>query len=259
MLAKYSFLILAILLPHVVQAADRPNVVWIVADDLGPELGCFGYPDVATPNIDRLAKSGRLYTRAFATAPVCSSSRTAFQTGRYQTSIGGHHHDTHDKRKLPDSVPTVTGLMRKAGYFCTNGRGSQADKKRAKSHFNFIYEDKTFFDGYDWSQRKKGQPFFAQVQIREPHRKFHLSSRPRPKAPIPPYYPKHPVTRADWSELPRQHRSELDRKSRRLCMDRLDAEGELADNTLVSVFRRSRPASRPRQAVALRRRHSHSR
>ena len=92
-------------------ADERPNVVWIIADDLGPELGCYGYPDVATPNLDRLAASGRRYNRAFSTAPVCSASRTAFQTGLYQTTVGGHHHDTHDKRVLPDSIPTVTGLM----------------------------------------------------------------------------------------------------------------------------------------------------
>ena len=40
------------------EAQDRPNIVWIISDDLGPELGCYGYPDVATPNLDRLAKEG---------------------------------------------------------------------------------------------------------------------------------------------------------------------------------------------------------
>ncbi|MBT5925634.1 MAG: sulfatase-like hydrolase/transferase [Verrucomicrobia bacterium] len=73
------------------RGGERPNVLWIISDDLGPELGCYGYPDVATPHIDKLAASGRLFTHAFATSPVCSYSRSAFLTGRYQTSIGCHH------------------------------------------------------------------------------------------------------------------------------------------------------------------------
>jgi N-sulfoglucosamine sulfohydrolase len=226
-------LVLGAALP-VLPAAERPNVVWIVADDLGPELACYGYPDVATPNIDRLAASGTRYTRAFSTAPVCSSSRTAFQTGRYQTTIGGHHHDTIDKPVLPDAVATVTGLMRRAGYFVGNGRGSATlEWGLAKSHFNFVYDPRTFFDGHDWSQRAAGQPFFAQVQIREPHRVFDKSDRPRPDAPIPPYYPEHPVTRADWANYLASVEV-VDRKVGEI-LDRLETEG-LADNTLVLFF-----------------------
>tara|TARA_R110002049_G_scaffold285698_1_gene466672 strand:- start:44931 stop:46370 length:1440 start_codon:yes stop_codon:yes gene_type:complete len=214
------------------KAQQRPNVVWIVADDLSPELGCYGYPDVATPNIDRLAASGVRYTRAFSTAPVCSSSRTAFQTGRYQTTVGGHHHNTIDKPTLPESIPTVTGLMQKAGYFVCNGRG-YPDTKFGKSHLNFVYTDKTFFDGVDWSERGDGQPFFAQVQIKEPHRAFVKGERARPDAPIPPYYPDHPITRADWANYLASIEV-LDAKVGEV-LDRLDAEG-LADNTLILFF-----------------------
>ena len=114
-------------------ADDRPNVVWIISDDLGPELGCYGYPDVETPNLDRLAAEGRRYTHAFSTAPVCSASRTAFQTGLYQTTVGGHHHNTRDKKLLPDSIPTVTGLMQKAGYFVVNGEGLCRSKRSWRS------------------------------------------------------------------------------------------------------------------------------
>lgn len=118
------------LLSSVASGDQRPNVVWIIADDLDPELGCYDYPDVATPNLDELAASGRRYTRAFSTAPVCSASRTAFQTGRYQTTVGGHHHDSRDKRVLPDSSPTVTGLMQRAGYFVINGHGTLSMTRR---------------------------------------------------------------------------------------------------------------------------------
>lgn len=226
-------LLVLLLLPTFACAIDRPNVVWIIADDLGPELSCYGYPEVATPNIDRLAASGTLYTHAFATAPVCSSSRTAFQTGQYQTTVGGHHHNTRDKPVLPDSIPTVTGQMQQAGYFVVNGRGVKGDKKIAKSHLNFVYQAKTFFDGNDWSQREAGQPFFAQVQINEPHREFDRSDRPRSNAPIPPYYPDHPVTRADWAN----YLATIEEGDRKIgaVLDRLEAEGELA-NTLIFLF-----------------------
>lgn len=215
-------------------AYQRPNIVWIIADDLSAELSCYGYEAVSTPNIDRLATEGIRFDLAFATAPVCSASRTAFQTGQYQTTVGGHHHDTRIKPALPDTIPTVTGLMRKAGYFVCNGRGLEKDvPRKAKSHLNFIYEDAEFFDGKDWSERPDGQPFFAQVQIKEPHRTFVTKNREYPKAKIPAYYPDHPVTDADWGNYLASVEA-LDLKVGAV-LDRLDAEG-LADNTLVMFF-----------------------
>ncbi|MGI9472866.1 MAG: sulfatase family protein [Rubripirellula sp.] len=229
---RLTILCCCLLLTSEMLPADRPNVVWIISDDLSPELGCYGYPGVDTPHIDRLAAAGTRYTRAFSTAPVCSASRTAFQTGRYQTTVGGHHHNTRDKRDLPDSIPTITELMRQAGYFVSNGRGI-VEKKLAKSHFNFVYDPRTYFDGTDWSQRKEGQPFFAQVQIKEPHRTFVKSDRARPDSPIPPYYPDHPVTRADWAN----YLASIEVLDRRVgeILDRLEREG-VADNTLVLFF-----------------------
>lgn len=214
-------------------AAERPNVVWIISDDLGPELGCYGYPSVATPNVDRLAAGGRLYKRAFSTSPVCSSSRSAFQTGRYQTSIGCHHHLTRDKKELPKSVPTAIDLMRRAGYFISHGRGIAGDKTASKFGVNYLYDKKKIFDGRDWSECPKGQPFFAQVHIGEPHRKFVKSTRPRPDAPIPPYYPDHPVTHADWAN----YLATIEKMDRKVgaVLDRLKSEG-IFDNTLIIFF-----------------------
>src|SRR6056297_2008078 len=147
---KKLVLALYLLCPLLALAEDRPNVVWIISDDLGPELGCYGYPDVETPNLDRLAAEGVRYTNAFSTSPVCSASRTAFQTGLYQTTVGGHHHNTRDKDPLPDLATTVTDEMQKAGYFVSNGKGITGELKRpAKSHFNWTYESKEFFDGTD--------------------------------------------------------------------------------------------------------------
>lgn len=220
--------------PLVAYSETRPNIVWIVSDDLSPELGCYGYPGVETPHLDRLASEGARFDLAFSTAPVCSSSRTAFQTGRYQISFWGHHHDTRDKRPLPPEIDTVTGLMQNAGYFVSNGRGTVEDSRRlAKSHFNWEYDPREFFDGTDWSQRKAGQPFFAQVQLREPHRVFVDNEKIYEEVPIPKCYPEHPVTRADWSDYLASI-EELDRKVGAV-LGRLDSEG-LAENTLVLFF-----------------------
>ena len=74
------------------QAADAPNILWVIAEDLGPALSCYGNTDISTPNLDRFAAEGVRYSRAYTTAPVCSASRSAFMTGMYQTTIGAHHH-----------------------------------------------------------------------------------------------------------------------------------------------------------------------
>lgn len=228
-----------------VPKAERPNVVWIIADDLGPELGCYGYPEVETPNLDRLAAGGTLFRHAFSTSPVCSASRTALQTGRYQTTVGGHHHNTHDKRPLPASVPTVTQLMQQAGYFVSNGRGVAGDERIAKSHLNFEYDPQEFFDGSDWEQRADGQPFFAQVQLQDTHRPFATGTRRRPAAPIPPYYPEHPVTRADWDNYLASI-EQLDRKVGAL-LERLKKEGLLRDTLIMFFGDHGRPHVRGKQ------------
>ena len=73
-------------------ANNKPNILWIVADDLGVDLGCYGTNEVYSPNIDRLAKEGTLYTNFFTVTAVCSPSRSAMITGMYQTTLGAHNH-----------------------------------------------------------------------------------------------------------------------------------------------------------------------
>src|SRR5687767_2067159 len=72
-------------------AAERPNLVWIVGEDMGPELGCYGDTQAITPNLDRLAREGARFTRCFTHAPVCAPSRSGLITGQYPTTIGTHH------------------------------------------------------------------------------------------------------------------------------------------------------------------------
>ena len=63
----------------------RPNVIFILADDLGyGDLSCYGHPDFKTPRLDRLAAHGVRFLHSYANSPVCSATRTALITGRYQ-------------------------------------------------------------------------------------------------------------------------------------------------------------------------------
>ncbi|MBN2091681.1 sulfatase-like hydrolase/transferase, partial [candidate division KSB1 bacterium] len=152
---------------------ERPNILWILAEDFGMDTGCYGNQLVRTPNIDRLASEGMHCTNAFVTAPVCSPSRSALITGMYQTSIDAHQHRSHrdDGYKLPEPVQIITEYFRAAGYFTANvTTPAPGIKGTGKTDFNFNVEKP--FDGTDWNQRKPGQPFYAQINFSETHRKF---------------------------------------------------------------------------------------
>jgi hypothetical protein len=123
---RFSIWVAGLFAWHLSVAADqRPNVIWILGDDAGPAFGCYGQAQVKTPHVDRLAEEGRRYTNCFTTAPVCSPSRSAMFTGRYQTSIHAPNHRTANPRPLPAGVKTITDHFRAAGYFTVNlsGRG----------------------------------------------------------------------------------------------------------------------------------------
>jgi hypothetical protein len=70
----------------------RPNILWFVVDDMSANFSCYGENAIETPNVDKLAEDGLLFTKAYATSPVCSTFRTSLITGMYQNSIGAHHH-----------------------------------------------------------------------------------------------------------------------------------------------------------------------
>lgn len=219
-------------------AGTRPNILWLIAEDFGPHLGCYGTKEVWTPNLDRLAAEGVRYTHCFTTAPVCSPSRSAFMTGMYQTTIGAHNHRSHrdDDYRLPAGVRVATDWMRDAGYFTANIRTFPPEvglSGTGKTDWNFLYEGEPF-DSDRWEDLKTHQPFFAQVNFRETHRPFTSPRRADPaKVEIPPYYPDHPVTREDWAKY-LDAASELDEKVGKV-LRQLEADG-LADNTIVFFF-----------------------
>src|SRR4051812_7297584 len=72
--------------------APRPNILWIVAEDASPHLGCYGETTIEPPRLDRLAREGVRFAKAFTACPVCSPSRSALIAGMYQTTFGSHNH-----------------------------------------------------------------------------------------------------------------------------------------------------------------------
>src|SRR4030095_2785412 len=97
--------------------ADTRNVLLVIADDQGLDLGAYGNPVLSTPNLDRLAAGGTLFTAAFATVSSCSPSRSVIYTGLYSHSNGmyGLAHDVHNQHLLP-SVRTLPQTLGAAGY-----------------------------------------------------------------------------------------------------------------------------------------------
>ncbi|MBI9018550.1 MAG: sulfatase [Phycisphaerae bacterium] len=210
---------------------NRPNIIWIMAEDISTELACYGHPAVKTPNLDRLASDGVLYKQAYCTAPSCTPSRNAMMTGLYQTRT-----DTQDQRrrgiKLPEGVKPITHLLRDNGYYTALGCGYSN-----KTDLNFEVEK--LFDGKDWKNRKKDQPFFAQITLYTSHR---LGTGWQPvrdkskhpvdpdKVQLPPYFPDHPICRKDWAMyLDAIEKIDSDVGD---ILKRLDSEG-IADNTVV--------------------------
>ncbi len=223
---------------HAAETPKKPNVLWLIAEDMGPHLGCYGTKQVWTPHLDQMAKEGVRYTHAYTTAPVCSPSRSAFMTGMYQTTIGAHHHRSHrnDGYQLPDGVRTLPDRLREAGVFTANVVQMPAGmgfKGTGKTDWNFNVQG-NLFDSNKWADLKTHQPFYAQVNFQETHRTFHSPAKADPsKVEIPPYYPDHEITRKDWAQY-LDSATELDRKIG-LIFEQLEKE-DLADNTIIMFF-----------------------
>jgi arylsulfatase A-like enzyme len=194
----------------------RPNIVWIIVDDMSPNFSCYGETTIRTPHIDRLAAEGTRYTGMFVTAPVCSPCRSALITGCYQTTIGAQHHRSGrgaQEIRLPEGVVPVPVLFQRAGYYTCIGSPIVARNALGKTDYNFVW-DQAMYDGSDWSGRKPGQPFFMQVQLhggkyrgQRPNKAWEdrvrreLGSNTQPNSvALPPYYPRDPTILQDWAD-----------------------------------------------------------
>lgn len=186
-----------------IRAQERPNILWIWAEDMSPLLGCYGV-DIKTPSIDALAEEGVLFERCFTPTPVCSTCRSSMMVGAYASTFGLHNHRSSRspgaRIHLPDGVSTLPELMRKAGYFTFNLGG--------KHDYNFVHDTKVMFDipqgrGFYrrgrpvlWRRRPEGKPFFGIIQLRGGKENRRPDPRTSPAAvELPAYYPDHPVLR----------------------------------------------------------------
>jgi arylsulfatase A-like enzyme len=125
-------------------SAKPPNIVFILADDLGyADVSCYGRPDLSTPNIDSIAAYGIRFLQAYANSAVCTATRTALITGRYQyrlrLGLEEPLRDNHDVG-LPPEHPTLPSLLKKAGYGTT---------LVGKWHLGFLPKFGPLKSGYD--------------------------------------------------------------------------------------------------------------
>ena len=223
-------------------AKAPPNILWIIVEDMSCDFGYQGQPLVHTPHVDRLAKEGVAFSNAYVSSPVCSPSRSALITGMYQTSIGVQHHYTGRgtvKHHLPAHVRPIPELFREAGYYTCNT--NQGFKNFGKTDYDFVFDNNAFYDAPDWSGRKQGQPFFAQVQLSGGKLRNIPRAYEQVKAKmddlitadqvdLPPYYPDDPVFRTDWAEYLNSVQytdKEVGRILQRLKQERL------LDNTVI--------------------------
>jgi N-sulfoglucosamine sulfohydrolase len=197
-------------------AAAEKNVVLMIADDLGRELGCYGDKAAKTPNIDRLAAEGTRFTHAFCTTASCSPSRSVMFTGLHNHANGqyGLAHAEHNFFQRP-GVVNVFQIMKGAGW-----RTGIIGKKHVQPEGNYKVDfqprvnarnpvamgrqAREFFG-------KAGQ-FFAVIGFTDPHRarsNFANDGQGAPKPPVffkpeevnvPPYLPDVDAVRADWAD-----------------------------------------------------------
>ena len=222
-----------------VGADAKPNILWISAEDLSPDLGCYGDGYARTPNLDKLAAESARFTRAFAVTPVCAPSRSAIITAMYPTSIGTLH--MRSKAVPPPFVKCFTEYLRAAGYYCTNN---------AKTDYNFDAPLTAWDESSGrahWRNRSvKAQPFFAvfnlnvthESQIRAEKDVFERQTRALgpderhdpSKAVLPPYYPDTPIVRRDWANY-HDLITAMDKQAAGI-LKQLEEDG-LAGNTVV--------------------------
>ncbi len=224
---------------------ERPNIIWLMAEDISTDLECYGMPDVKTPNLNAMASKGVLFENAFVTNPICSPSRSAMMIGTHQLKTNTHHHRSNRDVPLDNQFTPFTALLRDVGYTTILGHHS-VYKKGRKTDVNFKHDQigpwngkQNFglFDKYDTFE-KEDQPFFAQIQLKVTHRgEWWDDIRNKSEHPVnpetvtmPPYMADHPAIRLDWAKYLDQ--IEYMDKEVGMIFKELKEKG-IADNTIV--------------------------
>jgi arylsulfatase A-like enzyme len=221
----------------------RPNILWLVAEDLSPIVPPFGDSTVATPTLSRLAAEGVRYPYVFSTSGVCAPSRAALATGMYQTRIGAMHMRTGgDPQWLPPGLTPYEAMppagvklhseyLREAGYYATNN---------AKQDYQFTAPVTAWDESgprAHWRNRQPGQPFFAIFNFMVTHESQvwgkaddSLWVDPTLDVPVPPYLPANEVGTRDVRRV-YSNIVEMDAQVDDI-LGQLEADG-LLDSTIV--------------------------
>jgi arylsulfatase A-like enzyme len=245
------------------QLASRPNIIFILADDLGwGDLGCYGHPHLKTPNLDRMAQQGTMFTQFYVNGSVCSPSRCAFMTSQFPArhKIHGHYATPEQNTArgmsqwLDPKKPNVASLLKHAGYTTahvgkwhlgngsggppigdygfdfvgsgeTGGANGPADEPyyRAHSSSNFVNEIIQFI------KASAGKPFYAQLWALVPHAT--LNPTPEQMQPYERFQPGQGIPHQSAAQIFYSSVTDLDTQVGRL-LEELNQLG-LADNTLV--------------------------
>lgn len=227
---RFAFVLL-ILAVAPLAGADRPNILWIISEDTGPEIGCYGDAYADTPNIDRLASQGLRFDFCWSNCPVCAPARTTLISGMYPSSTGAEH--MRSLVALPEGMAMFPQLLRDAGYFTTNAR---------KEDFNLEKPGQLWDVANDgnrpWRKRAEGQPFFSIINIPTSH-EGQIRKRPHElvhdpeNVPVPAYHPDTPEVRRDWAQY-YDKVTEMDHQVGEI-LARLEEDG-LTDDTVVFYF-----------------------
>lgn len=231
------------------EAEQPPNILWIVLEDTAPLLSCYGTSIISTPNIDKLAEQGVLYTQAIMPAPVCSPSRSSMITGMMSTTLGLHnHHSSRTEESaihLPNGIKTIPEVFKKAGYFTFNN---------GKDDYNFHYNRRDLYEQdyrvhplygksglrLDIAELQNKTPFFGQIQLSGGKEIFSSTFKEsvqtpvdRAKIELPPYLPNHPVIIEEYAN----HLDAIQITDEKVggIMQEL-READLLDNTIVFFF-----------------------
>jgi len=186
MLSRRSLLTAAAAAPAVLRSAgSRPNVLMISVDDWNDWVGALGgHPQVRTPNVDRLAARGTLFTEAHTASPLCNPSRTALLTGRHAASSGVYENDQPFRLAMPDAV-TLPQHFRRNGYRVEGGG--------KVFHHGRGYNDPRSWDNYFfWNPQGRANGW---------HDNYSFPPDPEPARPVTPM-PSVSWRNFDWASLP---------------------------------------------------------
>ncbi|SVA34766.1 uncharacterized protein METZ01_LOCUS87620 [marine metagenome] len=196
---KYAFSLFSMLMVAL-SYADKPNMVFIIADDCTfRDIGCYG-GQAKTPNIDKLAKQGMRFTRCFQAAPMCSPTRHNIYTGLYPVKSGAWPNHT---RAYPH-VKSIVHHLKPLGYRVTQTGKTHINPRTVFPFENFGGKnpDMKYIDRLFAETAKGGKPFCLFACSNEPHspwNKGDASAYPPDKVKLPPYIVDTPRMRSDFS------------------------------------------------------------